>query len=142
MPFTPEELDYLRSHGIGRIATVGPDGQPDVVPVAVEFDGTYLWVGGVGESVLRTRKIRNVAAGQDQVAVVIDDVVSFDPFIVRSIRVYGRASGPIERIGVVGPGHFLRITPTVSWSWNLAGEPVGDTWYEATKTVHPPPVTE
>ena len=142
MSFTEDEIEYLRSLGIGRIATVGPDGQPDVVPVAVEFDGTFLWVGGVGESVLRTRKLRNVAAGRDQVAVVVDDVVSFDPFITRSIRVYGRAAGPIERSGMVGPGYFLRITPTVSWSWNMAGEPVGDTWYEARKTVHRPPATE
>jgi pyridoxamine 5'-phosphate oxidase family protein len=142
MSFTPDEIEYLRSQGIGRIATVGPDGQPDVVPVAVEFDGTFLWVGGGGESVLRTRKLRNVAAGRDQVAIVVDDVVSFDPFITRSIRVYGRAAGPIERAGVIGPGYFLRITPTVSWSWNMAGEPVGDTWYEARKTVHRPPATE
>src|SRR5688572_17657093 len=142
MSFTQEEIEYLRSQGVGRIATVGPDGQPDVVPVAVEFDGTYLWVGGVGEAVLRTRKVRNVAAGHDQVAVVVDDQVSFDPFIVRSIRVYGRATGPIERVGMVGPGHFLRITPTVSWSWNMAGEPVGAAWYEARKTVHQPPATE
>jgi pyridoxamine 5'-phosphate oxidase family protein len=142
MSFTEDEIEYLRSQGIGRIATVGPDGQPDVVPVAVEFDGTFLWVGGVGESVLRTRKLRNVAAGHDQVAVVVDDVVSSDPFVTRAIRVYGRASGPIERSGMVGPGWFLRITPTVSWSWNMAAEPVGDTWYEATKTVHQPPATD
>lgn len=142
MSFTQEEIAYLRSQPLGRIATVGDDGQPDVVPVAVEFDGTFLWVGGVGESVLHTRKLRNVAAGHDQVALVVDDVVSFDPFIARSIRIYGRANGPIERHGMVGRGHFLRITPTVSWSWNLAGEPVGDTWYEATKTIHQPPATE
>ncbi|MGH8882369.1 MAG: pyridoxamine 5'-phosphate oxidase family protein, partial [Stackebrandtia sp.] len=36
--FAEEELAYLRSQGVGRLATVAPDGQPDVVPVAVEFD--------------------------------------------------------------------------------------------------------
>jgi pyridoxamine 5'-phosphate oxidase family protein len=142
MSFTDEEIAYLRSQPLGRVATVARDGQPDVVPVAVEFDGTYLWVGGVGEQVLGTRKIRNVVAGRDQIALVVDDMVSFEPFIARSIRVYGRADGPIERVGMVGPGYFLRITPTVSWSWNMAGEPAGDTWYEARKTVHQPPVTE
>jgi pyridoxamine 5'-phosphate oxidase family protein len=26
----------------------------------------------------------------------------------------------------------------VSWSWNLAGEPAGERWYEANRTVHNP----
>jgi pyridoxamine 5'-phosphate oxidase family protein len=37
---------------------------------------------------------------------------------------------------MVGPGHYLKIIPTVSWSWNLAGEPVGDSWYETRRTEH------
>ena len=46
---------------------------------------------------LATRKFRNVIAGNEDVALVIDDMVSLDPFIARGIRVYGRASGPVER---------------------------------------------
>lgn len=135
MTFTDEELAYLRSQPLGRLATLGADEQPDVVPVAVEFDGTYLWVGG-GATVRATRKFRNIAAGNHKVALVVDDLVSFDPFVARGIRVYGHAEQPFERVGMVGPGTFLRITPTVSWSWNLAGEPVGDEWYPADKTAH------
>ncbi len=136
MSFTDEELGFLRSHGIARLATSGEDGQPDVVPVAVEFDGTYFWVGGSGESVLRTRKVGNVRAGRRKVALVVDDLPSLDPFVARGIRVYGVADAPVERVGMVGPGLYLRITPHVSWSWNMAGEPVGATWYETTRTVH------
>ena len=143
MGFVTAELDFLRSQPLARVATVSPDGQPDVVPVAFEFDGTYFWIGGSGETVLDTRKFRNVGAGNPKVALVVDDLASFDPFIARSIRVYGRADGPIERVGMVGPGVYMRITPTVSWSWNIVGEsagrPVGDTWYEATRTHHDPP---
>jgi pyridoxamine 5'-phosphate oxidase family protein len=96
-------------------------------------------VGGSGDSVRRTRKIRNVAAGRRRVALVIDDLVSMDPFIARGIRVYGTAGDPAERTGLVGPGLYVRITPEVSWSWNLAGEPVGDTWYEARRATHQRP---
>jgi pyridoxamine 5'-phosphate oxidase family protein len=135
MTFTEEESAYLRANGMGRLATVGTDGQPDVVPVAVEFDGTHLWVGGPA-AVLRTRKFRNVAAGNDRVAVVVDDMPSFEPFVVRGIRIYGVADGPHERVGMVGPGTYLRITPTVSWSWNMAGEPAGGEWYPTRKAVH------
>ena len=136
MAFSPEEIKYLKSQPLARLATRSSEGHPDVVPVALEFDGTYFWIGGSGASVLDTRKFRNVLAGNLEVALVVDDMVSFDPFIARGIRVYGRAEGPIERVGMVGPGHFMRITPTVSWSWNMEGEPVGESWYESHRVVH------
>ena len=139
MSFTDDETAYLRSQPLARLATVSADGQPDVVPLAFEFDGTAFWIGGSGASVLQTRKLRNLRAGNRQVALVVDDMVSFDPFIVRSIRVYGYAEEPVDRDGMVGPGTYVRIVPSISWSWNMAGEPVGETWYEARRTVHQVP---
>ncbi|WP_283133970.1 PPOX class F420-dependent oxidoreductase [Rhizohabitans arisaemae] len=141
MSFTDEEIAYLRSQPLARLATVATDGQPDVVPLSFEFDGTHFWVGGVGESVLVTRKFRNLQAGNREVALVVDDLLSVDPLIVRGIRVYGHAEPPVERVGRVGPGVYSRITPAVSWSWNLDGEPAGDTWYESRRTVHEAPAT-
>lgn len=70
---------------------------------------------------------------------MVDDMVSFDPFITRAIRVYGDAEAPIERTGMTGPDLYLRITPRISWSWNMAAEPVGDTWHSARRTVHQAP---
>ena len=142
MAFTPAEIDYLASQPLARLATVAPDGQPDVVPVAFEFDGAAFWVGGSGESVLSTQKVRNVVAGGRQVAMVIDDMVSFDPFIARGIRVYGVAASPVEREGLVGPGFYIRITPHTSWSWNMDRQPVGDSWYVARRAVHTHPAHE
>jgi pyridoxamine 5'-phosphate oxidase family protein len=136
MSFTAEEIAYLRSQPIARFGTVSADGQPDVVPLAFEFDGSFFWVGGTGPTVAGTRKFRNVRAGNQKVALVIDDLVSFDPFIARCIRIYGTTDQPVERDGLVGPGIYLRITPTISWSWNMAGKPVGHTWYEPRRTVH------
>lgn len=135
MVFTVEELAYLSSQPLARLATVGPDGQPDVVPVAFEVDGSTLWIGG-GQTFLGTRKVRNIGTGHREVALVVDDLVSLDPFAARGIRIYGTADDPVERTGVVGPGWYLRVTPTVSWRWNLAGEPVGDTWYPMPRTEH------
>lgn len=136
MSFTDEEIAYLRSQPLARVATLSDDGQPDVVPVAFEFDGSCFWIGGSGAQVLRTRKFRNIGAGASKVALVVDDMPSFDPFVARGVRVYGLAEPPVERAGMVGPGLYARVTPTISWSWNLAGEPVGDTWYESRRTVH------
>ncbi|MFN3001969.1 PPOX class F420-dependent oxidoreductase [Mycolicibacterium wolinskyi] len=136
MAFTDDELAYLRSQPVARLATVNADGQPDVVPVAFEVDGSDIWVGGVGADVLRTRKLVNIAQGRTQVSLVVDDLVSMDPFIARAIRVYGDAQPPVERVGMMGPGWYTRITPRVSWSWNLAGEPAGEQWYGARRAVH------
>ncbi|MFI6222946.1 PPOX class F420-dependent oxidoreductase [Nocardia salmonicida] len=135
MSFTDAEVDYLRSQPLARLATRAADGQPDVVPVAFEFDGTCFWVGG-GATFPKTRKARNVGTGNAEVALVVDDVISIDPFIARGLRVYGRAEPPVERVGMVGPGFYLHITPVQSWSWNLAGEPVGDQWYDTRHTWH------
>ncbi len=138
MAFSDDEIAYLQSQPIARLATVNADGQPDVVPVAFELDGSYIWVGGVGPDVARTRKLRNIGAGRSKVSLVFDDLVSMEPFIARALRVYGEAEPPVERVGMVGPGLYSRITPTVSWSWNLAGEPAGERWYDAKRTVHKP----
>jgi pyridoxamine 5'-phosphate oxidase family protein len=136
--FSDEEIAYLQSQPVARLATVNADGQPDVVPGAFELDGPYIWVGGVGPDVAKTRKLRNIGAGRSKVSLVADDLVSMEPFIARAVRVYGDAEPPVERVGMVGPGLYSRITPTVSWSWNLAGEPAGERWYAAKRTVHNP----
>jgi pyridoxamine 5'-phosphate oxidase family protein len=137
--FSDEELAYLRSQPVARLATVNEDGQPDVVAVSFEVDDdSYIWVGGVGAEVAHTRKFRNIGAGRMKVSLVVDDLISIEPFIARALRVYGDAELPVERVGMVGPGLYSRITPRVSWSWNLAGEPAGEQWYPAKRTVHKP----
>ncbi|WP_394617417.1 PPOX class F420-dependent oxidoreductase [Lentzea sp. JNUCC 0626] len=128
--FTEQEIAYLREQPLARLATINEDGWPDVVPLAFEYDGTHFWVGGVGEQVLRTRKFRNITAGRRQVSLVIDDLVSMTPFVARALRVYGTAEDPAERIGMMGPGLYSRITPTRAWAWNMAGDPPGESWYE------------
>jgi pyridoxamine 5'-phosphate oxidase family protein len=120
MSFTDEEMAYLRSQRLARLATVAPDGQPDVVPVGYEFDGTHLYVGGLG--VEKTRKFRNVDAGNTKVALVVDDLVSAEPWTARYLRIYGTAA-LVERSGQYGGAAYLQITPTISWSSNLEGRP-------------------
>ena len=136
MNFTPSEVDYLASQPLARLSTIDDDEQPDVVPVAFELGDAVIWVGGSGDSFLSTRKVRNIMAGRRKVALVVDDMVSFAPFIARGIRIYGRADDPIERVGMVGPGWYLGITPTLSWSWNMDGLPVGDEWYSSHRRHH------
>jgi pyridoxamine 5'-phosphate oxidase family protein len=134
MSFTNEETEYLRSQRLARIATVAADGQPDVVPVGFQFDGTHFYVGGHGGPE-KTRKFRNVHAGNPKVALIVDDLVSTDPWIVRSMRVYGTAE-IVEREGQFGNGPYLKITPTISWSMNLAGRTFSEGGNDTRRTVH------
>lgn len=134
MSFSEAETDYLRSQPLGRLATVSDDGQPDAVPVGFEYDGTYLYVGGMDPD--RTRKYRNVRDGNTKVAFVVDDLASVRPWIPRYLRIYGEAE-LVERDGQFGPAAYLRISPTVSWSFNLEGRPFShDVKVTTTRTVH------
>jgi pyridoxamine 5'-phosphate oxidase family protein len=135
--FTEEEITYLRSQRVARLATVSPDGQPDAAPVGFEFDETYIYVGGIDPS--KTRKFRNVRAGNDKVALIVDDLVSTDPWTPRFMRIYGTAEF-VERHGIAGSGEYMKITPTISWSWNLDGRPFGHDdaeQFAPRRTIHP-----
>lgn len=70
--FTGEELAYIRSQPLARVATASDDGQPDAVPVRFQFDGTHFWIGGFDPT--NTRRTRNIQAGNDRIALVIDDL--------------------------------------------------------------------
>jgi pyridoxamine 5'-phosphate oxidase family protein len=135
MSFSEDEVAYMQSQRLGRLATVSSDGQPDVVPVGFEFDAGHLFVGGIDP--VKTRKFRNVEAGNTKVALVIDDLPSVDPWTPRYLRIYGAAE-LVHRQGRFGPAPYMRITPTVSWSFNLEGRALTHDWRVAPRrTVHP-----
>jgi pyridoxamine 5'-phosphate oxidase family protein len=139
MSFTQEEIEYLRSQRLARIATVGPDGQPDVAPVAFEVDGDVIYISGYAAD--RTRKFRNIRAGNEKVAIVVDDLASTDPWTPRYLRIYGTAE-LVERNGQFGQTTYMKITPTISWSWNLDGHPFTPEFARGNpprRTVHQPP---
>jgi pyridoxamine 5'-phosphate oxidase family protein len=119
--FSEPEVQYLKSQRLARIATATPQGKPDVSPVAFEFDGTHFFVGSHSQDIfLSTRKYKNVRDGNKQVALSIDDLESVEPWKPRGIKVNGTAE-IVEHKGMFGPGKYLQITPTVSWSWGIRG---------------------
>src|SRR5271157_2666216 len=133
--FSKPEVEYLKTQRLTRFSTVSANGQPDVVPIGLEFDGKkYFYVGSHSQDILpRTRKYKNVKAGKNKVAFVVDDLVSVDPWKVRGIKVFGTAE-IVQHEGMFGPGEYLRITPKVSWSWGIEGvELKKDEWVLKTK---------
>ena len=133
--FSAPEVEYLKTQRLARIATVSPTGQPDVVPVAFEFDGKFFYVGSHSQDIFhRTRKYKNVRDGNRMVALTVDDMESIDPWRPRAVKVYGSAE-ITEHDGIFGPGKYLRITPKISWSWGIHGLKAKEGQWSV-KTVH------
>jgi pyridoxamine 5'-phosphate oxidase family protein len=87
--FTANELDYLARQRLGRIATIGPDGQPHVVPTSFRHNAEHdaIDVGGLRMS--QTKKVRDVRR-TGRASIVIDDVLP--PWQPRMIEVRGTAA--------------------------------------------------
>lgn len=124
---TPE-VEYLKNQRLARIATSSPQGEPEVSPVAFEYDGKYFYVGSHDQSIFfKTRRYRNIKNGNARVSLVIDDLQSVDPWRPRGIRISGAAE-VVEHEGMFGRGSYFRISPQVTISWGI--EPVKDgQWY-------------
>ncbi len=114
--FSQQEQAYLQTQLLARLATIEPDGQPDVDVVGFEFDGARFYIGG--HQLEATRKYKNIVAGKRKVSLIIDDLKTREPWAPRAIKIHGVAE-VVERQGRMGPGSYIAITPTVSWSWGI-----------------------
>jgi pyridoxamine 5'-phosphate oxidase family protein len=114
-----EEVKYLKTQRLARIASSSSKGVPEVSPVGFEFDGKYFWVGSHSQEIFsKTRRYRNITGGNSRVSVVIDDLVSVDPWKPRGIKISGIAE-VMEHNGIFGKGKYFRIRPKVSISWGI-----------------------
>jgi pyridoxamine 5'-phosphate oxidase family protein len=111
--FTEAELRYLAGgRQLGRLATVGADGTPHVVPVAWIYNAARDTIDIGGSELERTKKFRDVARG-GRAAIVVDDLASTDPWRPRGIEVRGRA----ETLTLPTP--LIRIHPERIVTWGL-----------------------
>lgn len=122
--FSDEELAYLTGQRLGRIATVGADGQPHVVPTSFRYDPDHdaIEVGGLRMS--QTKKVRDVRRS-GRAAIVIDDVLP--PWQPRMIEVRGTAevvpSGG-KAFGDNFEDTIVRISPVRVVSFGINGDSV------------------
>jgi pyridoxamine 5'-phosphate oxidase family protein len=102
--FTETELEYLRGQPLGRLATVGRDGRPQVRPLGFflhpDFDGVVLG-GYAGSGMAGSAKFRNAAA-RPAVALVVDDVATTDPWAPRGVEIRGEAETHLAGGAAVG----------------------------------------
>ncbi len=122
---TAAEIAYLQSQRLARIATVGVDGQPHVVPVAFRYNSDTGTIDIGGHNGFAKRKKWRDVINNPKVAVVIDDIVSVNPWTVRGIEIRGEAevlmSGGQSIVPSFDPEMF-RITPKRIVSWGINPE--------------------
>jgi pyridoxamine 5'-phosphate oxidase family protein len=111
--FNEAELKYMTGgRQLGRVATVGADGTPHVVPVGWIYNAARDTIDISGIDLERSKKFQDVARS-GRAAIVIDDLESVDPWRPRGIEVRGRG----EAIPLPTP--LIRIHPERIVSWGL-----------------------
>ena len=111
--FREAELRYLAGgRQLGRLATVGADGTPHVVPVAWIYNAVRDTIDIGGSELEGSKKFRDVARS-GRAAIVIDDLASTDPWRPRGIEIRGRG----EAIAL--PTALIRIHPERIVTWGL-----------------------
>jgi pyridoxamine 5'-phosphate oxidase family protein len=109
--FTTAELEYLAGQRLGRLATVGPDGAPHVMPVGFQYNPETDSIDIGGHNMGRSKKWRDLGH-EPRVSFVVDDVLP--PWRPRLIEIRGIATrlgqGGADRPGFAD--ELIRITPT------------------------------
>ena len=123
---TEAERTYLQSQPLARLATVDANGAPQNNPVGAFLDEETGDIIIGGHAMGASRKFRNVQRN-GQVALVIDDLVSRDPWTVRGLEIRGTAVA-LEDVEPPVPfmsREVIRITPTWVTSWGVDPEAPG-----------------
>ena len=84
--FTAEEIEYLQSQRLGRMATVNEKGDLHVVPVGFRYNPEHDTIDIGGHNIVPTKKYRD-ALRHRRVAFVVDDVLP--PWKPRLVEVRG-----------------------------------------------------
>ena len=109
--FTDEEVAFLTESRLARVATASSGGQPHVVPVVYEFDGTAFYF--TGWNLEKSLKFQNLVQNK-RVAMVIDDLVTVSPWRPRGVEVRG-----VAEIGSEGGRPYVKVCPLVKRSWGF-----------------------
>jgi pyridoxamine 5'-phosphate oxidase family protein len=119
---TDPQIEYLASQRLGRLATAGPDHKPHVVPTSFRYNPELGTIDAGGLHVETTKKYRDVQAN-GWAAIVVDDLVSTNPWTPRMLEIRGRAEAIPTGGAGLGPGFgdaFIRIHPEKVNSFGIA----------------------
>ena len=124
--FTSGELAYLESQRLGRLATVGANGQPHVVPVAFRYNPETDTIDISGHGGFARRKKWRDVQHNPKVAFVVDDAVTDPQWTPRGIEIRGTAELLLtggQTVRSSFDSEMFRITPTHIASWGVDTQP-------------------
>jgi pyridoxamine 5'-phosphate oxidase family protein len=123
MTFTEAELEYLRSQRLGRLATIAPDGGPQNNPVGFKVDEEAGTIDIGGWNLGASRKFHNIETNPE-VAFVVDDLASVNPWKARGVQIRGTAEALSNQAsGDSGMSdEVIRIHPRRLFSWGLGAD--------------------
>jgi pyridoxamine 5'-phosphate oxidase family protein len=120
MTFTDSEQRFLGRQRHGYLATVGPDGMPQVKPVGFTYNPDLGTIDIAGMDMARSAKYRNVRANP-LVAFVADEVTAPTVEGAHFLEIRGNAehaAGPHDPTGHLAP-EIIRIHPRRVISFNV-----------------------
>ncbi|MFB4309216.1 PPOX class F420-dependent oxidoreductase [Actinomadura sp. GTD37] len=130
MSLTDIEREYLSTQRLGRLATVGPKGDPQNNPVGFTYNAETGTIDIRGWNLVKSRKYRNLREN-DQVAFVVDDLASVQPWRVRGVEIRGRAETAVvddpDAEGAHFGGDVIRVHPGTVFAWGLDPDAEGMT---------------
>ncbi len=115
MTFKQHEIEFMAGADLGRLATVQPNGTVQVSPVGFTYNSDLGTVDVAGYRMSKSQKFRNLTTNPN-VAIVVDDIVSRDPWRVRCLEIRGTAEQARAATSVGAAGDeldtaIIRITP-------------------------------
>ena len=120
--FTDKEIEYIRSQRLGRLATIRPDGTPQIAPVGFHYNAELDVIEIGGRFMSQSKKFRNILQNPN-VAFVIDDVLP--PWQPRFVEIRGTAQPlPTGGKALFGANYeaddaIIQITPRQIISYGL-----------------------
>jgi pyridoxamine 5'-phosphate oxidase family protein len=125
MTFTPNEIAYLGSQRLGRLATIGTHGEPHNVPVGFHYNPALGTIDIGGHQLGKSRKFHNVQR-EPRVSFVVDDLETVNPWRPRGVEVRGKAEALTYGGASLGPGfgqELIRIYPVRIIGWGIDTPP-------------------
>lgn len=121
--FTEEELKYLQTQRLGRLATVNDRGEPQVAAVGFRYNPELDTIDIGGRDMANTQKFRNIARN-GLASFLVDDVLP--PWKTRSMEIRGTAQALSEGGQSISPSMspaLIRITPRRIIFWDATNDP-------------------
>ena len=121
--FTEQEIAFLQSQRLGRLATVDATGQPHVVPLQFRYNAEFDAIDLFGMGMARSKKYRDVSR-TGVAAFVVDDAGG--QWRIRGVEVRGRAETVAEGGKAVAAqldDEFIRLFPVRIVGWGIDTDP-------------------